>query len=238
MKIVAIGGGEKTPAVKHALDLSGAEQPHVLLNPSAASTQSSYDKKVAMLTESFKELGTNVSVLHEYDASPSQDRIAHELGRASLVYTIGGNSPYMLRTMATHGTDTALIRAIEDGLVHAGTSAGALLPFELAHSNISPTPAEEEWEFAYLKTLGLIPGVATAHADQHDPTPSGLHEKSRYEALLSNFPDSVDLGYAIENNAAIAFNDGRSRVIKSKPQAQAYLIHRDSNNELTSQVLE
>lgn len=230
MKIVAIGGGEKTPAVLHALDLSGAEKPHVLINPSSASTHASYDRKVPVITSYFADLGVTTSVLHEYGKTPSSERITHELGRASLVYTLGGNSPYMLATMRRHGSDQALTHAVREGLVHAGTSAGALLPFELAHSNIARRPAEEAWDYAYLKTLGILPGVATAHADQHDPTPQGLREQSRLDALLATFPSSVDLGYAIDNHAAIAFSpDTSPRVLRARPDAQARVIRRSAN---------
>ncbi len=226
MKIVAIGGGEKTPAVTHALEISGVEKPHVLINPSSASTQASFDKKVPMITRYFEDLGVSTSVLHEYGVDPSALRIAHELGHASMVYTLGGNSPYMLTTMRRHGSDVALRQAIENGLVHAGTSAGALLPFELAHSNVAKRPAEEDWDYAYLETLGILPGVATAHADQHDPTPHGPREQSRYEALLATFPSAVDLGYAIDNHAAIAFDGDQSQVIRSRPEAQARVLRR------------
>lgn len=231
MKIVAIGGGEKTKAVTHALDLTGAEKPHVLINPSSASTKESYSRKVPMITEYFHELGVSTSVLHDYEMIPSAQRIDHELGRASMIYTLGGNSPYMLRIMRCHGSDLAIRRAIESGVVHAGTSAGALLPFELAHSNIAKRPAEEKWDYKYLKALGIIPGVATAHANQHDPTPSGLRKESRLEALAANFPGHATIGYAIDNDAAISFEaEGVTSVIRAKPEANAYLLHRSVNN--------
>lgn len=235
MKIVAIGGGEKTPAVTHALELTGAEKPHVLINPSSASTQASYDRKVPMITQYFEELGASTSVLHEYGVDPSAERLAHELGRTSMIYTLGGNSPYMLRTMQRHGSDVAIAHAMHRGLVHAGTSAGALLPFELAHSNVAKRPAEEEWDYAYLETLGVLPGVATAHADQHDPTPHGLRDQSRLEALAATFPQAVDLGYAIDNHAAIAFtSDNAPQVIRSHPEAQARILRRSATDDSIS----
>lgn len=70
MKIVAIGGGEKTAAVTHALELTGDSRPSVLLNPSAASTERSYERKVAALSAYFGELGVKAAVLHEFGEQP------------------------------------------------------------------------------------------------------------------------------------------------------------------------
>lgn len=70
MKIVAIGGGEKTAAVTHALELTGDMRPTVLLNPSAASTERSYERKVAAPSAYFGELGVKAAVLHEFGEQP------------------------------------------------------------------------------------------------------------------------------------------------------------------------
>lgn len=238
MKIVAIGGGEKTAAITHALELTGAEHPTVLLNPSAASTERSYDKKVAALSTYFGELGVRAAVLHEFGQNPSQDRIQHELGRASLLYTIGGNTPHMIKTMRLHGSDRIIDEAIRhDKIVHAGTSAGALLPFELAFSNVSAQPSKEQWEYEYLKTLGILPGVATAHANQHDPTPLGPRPDTRLEAMIATFPE-VTTGYAIDNGAAAVFNDSELYPIHSQKDAHVRVLKRTPNGSLEVQTLE
>lgn len=225
MEILAIGGGDKTPAIKEALSRTGINKPRVLLVPSACSTEVSYNRKVSSLDEYFKNLGTEVTTLHEYGEKPSDTRIAHELGSASLIYTIGGNSPYMLRTMRTHGTDNAVRRAIEQGKIHAGTSAGALLPFELMHSCVAARPLEQEWDYDILNGIGVLPGVATAHANQHDPTPSGVRPDNRRDALMTNFP-AVTYGYGIDNGAALLFSSSSPEIIISTPGASAHFIEK------------
>lgn len=67
--------------------------------------------------------------MHNYGETPTRTKIQYELGLTSLIYTIGGNSPYMLKTMRKHGTDGLLRQTIAKGTVHADVSAGALLPF-------------------------------------------------------------------------------------------------------------
>lgn len=238
MKIIAIGGGDKTPAITHALELTGEANPHVLLIPSASSTSNAYNRKTNLLTDYFHELGAQTSLLHEYGEKPSEDRIAHEIGRSALIYTIGGNSPHMLKAMRQHGTDVALSEAIRNGKIHAGTSAGALLPFELAHSNVSAQPSQEEWDFDYLPALGLIDAVATAHADKHDETPHGPRPDSRYEALVRTFPQSVSQGYAIDNDAALVIRDDMPpQVIRAKPTAHVQYIQRNHDGAVSSRPI-
>ena len=238
MEIIAIGGGDKTDAVKEALNRTGSEHPSVLLIPSACSTENSYNKKVPLLKAFFTQLGVEGTALHEFNKQPSPDEIAEKIGQAALLYTIGGNTPFMIRTMQEHGTDTMIKTAIEHGKVHAGVSAGALLPFELAHSCIAAKPAETDWDYDYIPGLGIIPGVATAHADSHDPTPYGLRPDSRLDALLNTFPDTIQTGYAIDNGAALVFSTNSPAVITSSPTARVHTIRHSPNNTISYRATE
>ena len=162
-------------------------------------------------------------MLHGYGETPTETQIAHELGAASLLYTIGGNSPYMLKTMRQHGTDVAVAEAIRTGKVHAGVSAGALLPFELAHSCVAKKPAEEQWDYELLHGLNLISGVASAHANQFDPAPTGFRSETRHEALVSHFPQ-VQRGYTVDNGASMIFSRTDPALIFTDPSARARII--------------
>ncbi|OGL22302.1 hypothetical protein A2707_03165 [Candidatus Saccharibacteria bacterium RIFCSPHIGHO2_01_FULL_45_15] len=229
MNIVAIGGGNKNAAIRHAIDLTGEQKPNALLLPSACSTELSYAKKVPLLTDYFETLGVDVTRLHDFDEQPTSTKIAHELGRASMFYTIGGNSPHMLATMQKHGTDSAIRQAILDGKVHAGTSAGALLPFELAQSNIAKRPTEEEWDYEFLPMLGLLKCAAAVHANQHDKTPSGSRSDTQMEHMMTHLPASATRGIAIDNGAAVVISSQGNSVIASDSTAGAYIIERKKN---------
>lgn len=232
MNIVAIGGGDRLPHMEKALDLTGEEKPRALIIPSAASTQLSFDKKVSLYSQAFEELGVPVDILHEYNERPSADAISQKIGEASLLYTFGGNSPYMIRTLAEHGTDKAIYNAVRSGKVHAGLSAGALLPFRLALSNPAAKPAEVDWEYEYLKPgVNLIDAAATAHADQHDPRLGEVREDSRVEAFVNTFPHTVDRGFAIANNASAIFGDN-AEVFATKPDAFVQYVERDKNGNV------
>ncbi|CAN5416377.1 hypothetical protein BH09PAT4_BH09PAT4_02250 [soil metagenome] len=223
MNILAIGGGDKTEAIRSTLNSLPDEGTRVLLIPSACSIRGAYDRKVSSLQKYFAEFGVATSVLHEFDEAPTKTRIEHELGRASMLYTIGGNAPHMMQTLESHGTDSAIFNAIRGGKTHAGTSAGALLPFRLMHSNVSARPSKEEWDFQFLEGLGLLPGVLAVHANQHDNTPNGPRPDSRLEHLVANFPLAAEFGLALDNGAAIRLGTNPA-IFRATKESRAYLI--------------
>lgn len=231
MKLFAIGGGDRTPAVKKALELSG-EPARALIIPSAASTEAAFVRKSSSLTSFFDDLGVENALLHQFGERPTKDKIEHELGRASLIYTFGGNTPYMIRTMAEHGTNTLLKQALEAGKVHVGLSAGALLPFSLAHSNIAAKPAETAWDYQYLTAgVNVVDAVATVHANQHDPTPEGPRPDNRLEALAHTFPAEVQRGYALDNGATAVFGE-HPEIIRTDPAAEVHYLERDKDGQI------
>jgi peptidase E len=233
MNIVCIGGGDKNAAIDYSLDLSGMEHPQVLLIPTACSLQSSHDRKVGSLSKFFADKGLTTKILHEFGEKPGADRLAHSLGEASLIYTIGGNTPYMLNRMEASGIDTALREAVMGGKVHVGTSAGALLPFARIHSNPSNNPGNEDWNFAYYDGLGILSGVATAHANVHDKTPIGQRTDSRLENLIATFPLQMPYGVAIDNGISLVFGH-EPAIIRADPQdtARAYLLNPHENGTI------
>jgi peptidase E len=238
MNIVAIGGGDRTPAIKRALELTGETSPTALIIPTAASTQASFDKKVGIYKATFDKLGVASEVLHEFNQKPSADEIAHKIGTASLLYTFGGNTPYMIRKMAEHGTTTAVGNAIRDGKLHAGLSAGALLPFRYALSNPSAKPGETEWDFELVEPgINAIDAAVTAHADAHDPTPYGERVDSRTEALMTRFPKQTHEGYAISNNATAILGDN-PEILTLTPDAYVQYLSRDSKGNITARPAE
>ena len=237
MKIVAMGGGERTKAFDTTLELTGHEDVTALIVPTACSTERSYSSKVPLTVDRFRDLGVKTSVLHEFGQSPSQERIAHELGRASLIYTIGGNTPHLLNQLHAFGGFDPIREAVLSGTLHAGTSAGALLPFEIAHSNIAKKPAEEEWDYAFLPTLGVVPGVATAHANQHDPTPAGRRQDTRLEALVSAFPQNMSVGYAIDNGASLVITDDAVGSINETTGSRVHLLSRKNDSSISVEPL-
>lgn len=238
MNIVAIGGGNKQPAIETALKASPTEQNLVTIVLTACSWSGSYNSKVPQVRQFFADFGLKTEILHEFGETPSKEKIADLLGRSSLIYTIGGNTPYMLRQFAVTGIGTALQNLLRTKpVIHAGVSAGALLPFELMHSNPSVHPSHENWDFTMLSGLGLVHGIATAHADSHDPTPYGALPYSRLDHLTSHFPGDHTLGLGIDNGAAVILGDTPS-IIRADPDAQVHLLERSSSGTIDVSLIE
>jgi peptidase E len=226
MNIVAIGGGEKENAIKYALFV--ASNQNVLLIPSACSTETSYIKKVGLLVEYFQRFGIpDVQILHNFGEAPSAAQIEDMLSSNGLAYVIGGNTPYMLDTIKKHGTDTEIASAARNGMVLAGTSAGAILPFSHGQVNPATKPESQEWEFEYHEGLRLVDTTVGVHADKKDPTISGFREKTRGEYLEETFGDISDKALAIDEGAAVSITKNGLSVITSKAEARVRVMQKD-----------
>ena len=225
MPIVAIGGGRRQPAIQEALTLYGQDHTRVLIIPSACSVESGYNRKVAAVIKSFSGMGLSSFVLHNFNEIPETTRLQDELEKSNLIYTIGGNTPHLLSTLSKNGFREALSKRIADGAIHAGVSAGALLPFDQIHSNPSSCPSQEDWYFSRFSGLGILRGIATAHANSHDPTPDGERVDTRLDNLRSHWitPDSP-LGLAIDNGAAVIFGPDEPHIVRSVDGANVHTL--------------
>lgn len=209
--VVAIGGGNKELALKTALDQTGAEKPRVLLIPTACSTPTSYDKKVPTVTAEFQQLGAHVMTLHPQGELPSQEQVEDAIGSSDALYTIGGNSPHMLREMHKpldergHTLAEQIGAAILRGKTHIGTSAGALLPFESFLSNTRASGQTVPEDFQILEGLPILRGVATAHGNKFDMRPHLPESPSRREVLQSYLASLRTPGISIDEGAAVIF---------------------------------
>lgn len=70
----------------------------------------------------------------------------------------------------------------------------------------------------------MIPGIATAHGNQHDMTPRGLRPDTRREALIRTFPKETRAGYAIDNDATLVFSSTDPKIIRVRPDARTSLL--------------
>lgn len=227
MHIVAIGGGNKEPILKPIVD--NLESPDMVIIPTACSTQKSYDRKVAVSKQWCGDFGLRATVLHEYEEKPSPDKVAELLGKASIAYVIGGNTPYMLGKLPEHQTDLAITAAVSRGMWLTGTSAGALLPFEAGLSCPAKKPAEEDWDYTYVRGLSIIPAAVTAHANQVDAHPYRNDGQTRFEHFRQTLPQDQSVGFGIENNAALVIDGDRTYVSRSDASASIHLAFPDGH---------
>lgn len=235
MNILAIGGGGKDQAMDFAHERLDSH--NVLVIPSACSNPNAYEKdgKVALAMTSFVELGYTPTLLHEHGQTPTKTQVEHEFGKTDIMYVLGGNTPYMLGNLALHKTDAAIKQAVAAGTWLSGTSAGGLLPFTEAFSCPAKKPESEDWEYVYLKTLGILPVAATMHADQHDPTPQGKREGSRLDYFIETGLGSSTRGIAIPNGATLAIAEGDAQALyKTSETSRITLVQSEHGNTVSS----
>jgi peptidase E len=127
----------------------------------------------------------------------------------------GGNTLNMMAIWKAQGIDRILFDAWNKGIVLSGGSAGSLCWFEEGTTDSRPK------ELSKIECLGFIKGSHSPHYDaekQRRPT---------YHKLISE--GSLKPGYAIDNNAAIYFEDNKVKnVVSTRKGSSAYYV--ESNN--------
>lgn len=219
MNIVSIGGAGKESALEFAKERM--ETQDVLVIPSACSNPTAFfeDSKVQKAMRSFEELGFKPELLHEHGQTPTPTMIEDMFGKSELLYVIGGHTPTLLGNLAFHGTDAAILEAVENDKWLTGTSAGGLLPFEQAFICSAKRPAEEaEWDYEYVNALSIIKTAATMHANQKDPTPFGDRSGTRHDYFVETRMNNAQRGIAVPNGAALAVHGNQASAIYKTPE--------------------
>jgi peptidase E len=214
--IVAMGGnGLEEPynalVDDHVLALArqtrGRERPRVCFLPTASGDSQAY---VAAFYAAFAQR-SEASHLGLFG------RTVEDLERFVLdqdvIYVGGGNTANMLAVWRVHGLDRILARAWDEGVVLAGTSAGANCWFESSSTDsFGPLAALNDG-------LGFLAGSHSPHYDG-EPGRRPLFNRLIGQGLL---PD----GYASDDGAALVFRDRvLVEAVASLPEARAYRIVR------------
>jgi dipeptidase E len=205
--IVAIGGGglEDTTMLQYVLDLSGKERPKICFLPQASAEDKGY---VAGFYDTFTKLGAEPSWQSLYGSVP-QSWQEHILAQ-DIIYVGGGNTKSMLALWRDWGMDRVLKRALENGTILSGVSAGAICWFEeCVTDSVSP--------LGWIEGLGWLKGSACPHYDgeaERRPTVQRMIKEGEIIAAI-----------ALDNNSAAHYIDGEfHKVITTKSAAQAYQV--------------
>jgi peptidase E len=227
MNLCLIGGGHSSAELlSPAIESQGVERSMALIIPSACSTEKSYDRKVESVLKRFEELGVATSVLHEFAETPTSEKLDDAFGSATMMYVIGGNSPYFYETVRAQASGQRIQQATLAEKLLAGTSAGALAPFKVAHINPAKRPETEDWDFALQPMLGLVDAAATAHANQFDARP---HNKTNRLSRLQDFSErfietGLSLGFGIDSDAAIHATAGSVEVLSNETGSTVHVL--------------
>ncbi|MEO7904933.1 MAG: Type 1 glutamine amidotransferase-like domain-containing protein, partial [Candidatus Saccharimonadales bacterium] len=226
--LVLIGGGTYAgtarPLLELGLDMSGKQDPHVLIVPTPKSQEAAFNSLVAKMPAMYADAGIHtVSFLHEFGEMPDLAVIQEKIDAADVLYISGGNTRYAMEQWRSAGVDIALTEAMRRGKVMTGISAGALTWFKEGHSDSLSyeVPKGEPWDFSIIDGIGQIDTLATPHFDSTS-TPDGRLRSEHFKETLrerSATSNRTEFGLGIDNNAALVATNGLMRVVKSTPTA-------------------
>lgn len=212
-QIVAIGGlgqfaDESAKRIyDYLLRLCAKPRPRVCFIPTASGESR---ERVVGFYDAFSALSCEPSWLSLFNL-PSKD-LADLVLSQDLIFVGGGNTRSMLALWREWELDTILREALENGVVLAGSSAGANCWFEQCTTDSVPG------DLTVLSCLGFLEGSFTPHYDVEPKRKPALH------AMLSG--GAIESGYAADNEAALHFVDGRlERAIRARKEARAFRLY-------------
>ena len=195
---VSIGGGELRNKTTAPIDgviaalaksrITEDRRGYALFFPTASHDSNPYFNSFRKTYTSLFDMKSDVAILTK--GLMTLDHVAEKIRKADVIYVGGGDTLYLMQVWRETGIDKLVWEAYCRGAILAGLSAGAILWFEDIY-----TDSLIEGEFAPAKGLGKIKGAATPHYN------------SRVEFDRIATEQGYPLSYAIEDDAAILFED-------------------------------
>lgn len=211
-QIIAFGGGgfsmePENPTIdRYIVRQTGKRRPKVCFLPTASGDPDSY---ILRFYQAFLKLDCQPSVFSVF-RPPTADLVGFLLEK-DVLYVGGGNTRAMLALWREFGLPEIFQQALQNGVILAGLSAGANCWFEACSADALPGKPQ------VLSCLGFLRGSFCPHYDSEPERRPSFHQMIRSGQLMD--------GCAADDGAALHFVNGALRkVIKSRPQAQAYQV--------------
>lgn len=134
-----------------------------------------------------------LTVFKEFD----YEKIKGKFENADMIYVGGGDTLFMLEKWKETGLDKFILDAYERGVIISGLSAGAICWFESIFTDSFIMNGDSK-EYQFCSGLGVLNGGACPHFNEREKD---------FENKQS--PLKVGEWYAIENNSAIIFKNGK-----------------------------
>ncbi len=211
-KLVCIGGGEfprtkeesNIPYTTKEIDeeivrLSNKRNPKLLFIGTASLDNNEY---YLFIKRAFENLGCIVSNLKLHKDNQNKADIEEKILNTDIIYIGGGNTRYMLKKWKELGVDKLLIQAYNKGIICSGLSAGSYCWFK--------------YNYDLIEGLGIINAINCVHYNEKD--------REAREKFYSVIKDKSMEGIALDNYVAIEYIDGKTKIIKSNPNMNAYRI--------------
>lgn len=211
-QIITLGGGGFSEGSEPELDAYVLEQslvkkPNIGFIPTASGDADSY---LVKFYGRFAALNCQPSHLPLFHRTPSLEEWVKS---QDIIYVGGGNTKSMLAVWKAWSLPELLIRAMKNGTVLAGISAGAICWFEYGVTD------SNAGLLGPLECLGFLPGSCCPHYSKDK------ERKPVYERLVGS--GSIPNGMAIDDGAAIHFKNGAPyRIVAGTHGVGAYQVTR------------
>lgn len=233
-KIIAIGGGEiGRPGFKNEtltidrelIKLSGKTNPKFLFIPTASGDAAGYVESVNKYFGN--RLGCKIDVLLLTKTSYSQKELENKILKTDIIYVGGGNTLKMMNLWRRLGIDLLLKKAYEKGIVMSGLSAGSVCWFRYGNSDSARFGKNKEASMIRVKGLNFLPILHCPHYDV---------EVGREDSLKEMMKKTSGIALALDNCAAIEVVGNEFRIIRSKPNANAYKVYWEKGKYFKEQI--
>ncbi len=213
-QIIALGGGgfssdPRNPIVEqYILEHTRVGTPSVCFLPTASGDSDSY---IVKFYTAFTSLDCTPSHLSLF-RPPTTDLEGFLLSK-DVIYVGGGNTKSMLAIWREWGLVEILRQALQEGVILAGVSAGAICWFEQA---VTDSYARQ---MRPIDCVGFLPGSCCPHYHgQAERLPA-------YHGFIQR--GEISEGYGVDDGAALHFVSGRlERVVCQSKEAGAYRVER------------
>lgn len=224
-QIIAMGGGgflmepENPLLDRYILQQAEKETPEICYIGTASGDAESMTQK---FYECFNKKNCVPSDLSLFKP-PVRDLESFVLGK-DIIYVGGGNTKNLLALWREWGLDEILGKALDQGVVLAGVSAGSICWFEEGVTDSYGDGLEP------LKALGFLKGSNCPHYDG-EPERRPTYRKLMDEGILQP-------GIAADDGAAIHYVDGQvKKIVSSRPDAKAYFVSPGKEEILETEYL-
>jgi peptidase E len=213
-QIFANGGWRSSkdalPLMKFLIDLTGKPNPKVCLLPTA---QGDAAESIVAYYDIMNQLECRPRHLRLFAPSQVADFEVYLLDMDA-IFVGGGNTLNMLAIWKEQGIDKTLRKAWEQGIVLAGSSAGAICWFDQGCTDSRPG------RLSAMSGLGWLKGSACPHTNL-DKRRAAFHQ-------LISAGDLME-GIAIDEGVGLLFQDDKLvRVVTSVPKARACRVRREN----------
>jgi len=223
-QIIASGGhGYDDPECvrlnQYIVEQSVADRPRVCLLAQAGGEHPEWIEK---FHTAFGALGCETSMLSLF--FPHTSEIEKFLLAHDIIYVGGGNTKSLLVLWREWQLEPILRRAWEQGVILAGSSAGAVCWFEECITDSVPGT------MSVLPCLGLLRGSLCPHYDLEEED-SEEERRPAFQRLVGS--GEIAAGYAADDQVALHFVDSElRRAVTSVEGRRAFRVDRDEGERV------